>query len=256
MQFSGLNLSGITVGAAPLNTNYGLLTSAQIYFSAQTAIGSSADGTSIGSLTNLGVGGSTYTATAVAGYTQPTASTFAGQRMLRLDGYGSNQLGYDLATGFSASGDASLFVVTKNLVDSATYARVVGFGGQSGSYQNCFFGNSTNADGSGFLFRDTGDNGMSLTGLTASTGIKVFGMVKTGSSIVYYDNSTTPVSWGGTASGTYFFNTVGYRWFSNPPYVPQPSTGYLGDVAWYNTALSGTDAATVMTTLKARYNIA
>ena len=250
MQLNGLVLSGGSFGSSPVVVNTGIFAGAQIYFPVQSIIGSSADGASIGSLTNYGVAGSAYAATNVPGRTAPTAYTVGGARVLKLDGYGSNQYGYNLASTFTVT-TGSLFVVGWDAFgnDPLYQSRLMGFGGQSGTYTTCFFGWS-NLNNASFLFRDTGDGGLSLS-TGSSAGLRVFGIVKNGSSTTYWDNSTTPVS-GPSVSGTYGFNTVGYRNY----YFNQPSTGYLGDVAYWNTALTDYDAATVITTLKSMYNIA
>lgn len=239
---------GVSGGSTPLS-------SANIYYPMQDIIGSAANGSSVPVLTNYGTDSLTYDATAVGGYTQPTVATVGGYKVLSIQGYTQNQLGYNLSTAFDCSTNASLFMVGWNTITDYAYARAVAFGGQAGTYQRCFFGVGISSDNSSYLLRDTNDNGMTLTGLSPLSGLKAFGIVKTGTSIVYYDNNTTPVSWPGTASGTYAFNTVGWRYFGGAGFTPQPTTGYLGDMAWFSTALDSTSAGNVMTYLKNTYGI-
>lgn len=240
--------AGVQVGASTANA----LSSANIYYSIQDIIGSAVDGTSIASLTNYGVDGVTYAATNVPGRTAPTVITINGKKVLNLNGYGNNQWGYNIANAFTV-GNGSLFVVGWDAFgnDSLFQSRLMGFGGQRFSpYQVCFFGWS-NLNNASFLFRDTGDGGVTVYPSYSSAGLQVLGIVKTGSTVVYYDNTTTPVTFPGSVGGTFGFNTVGYRDYG----IQQPSTGYLGDVAWFDTALSTQEAGSVITQLKSIYNI-
>lgn len=105
-------------------------------------------------------------------------------------------------------------------------------------------------------FRVIGDDntGMELTSLyQTGTNLKVFGFIKTGSTINYYDNSTTPVTWGGSFSGNLGFNTVGYNKYWGG--YREISSGYLGDTAYYDYAVSNAKAGNIVTTLKTMYNI-
>ena len=229
------------------------LSSANIYYSMQSIINGAADGTSITSLTNYGTDGATYAATNVPGRTAPTVATVGGIKTLLMDGYGNNQWGYNIANAFTVS-NGSFFMVGWNAfgTDYNYQSRVMGFGGQRYTpYQLCFFGFSKLNNGS-FLFRDTGDSGVTVDPSFSSAGLQVLGIVKTGTTVVYYDNDTTPVTYPGVVIGNYGFNTVGYRSYG----IEQPSTGYLGDVAWFDTALSVQDAASIITQLKSIYNIA
>lgn len=239
---------GVSVGGDIPNNP---LTSANIWYNMQTNISGASDGTSISSLTNSGVDGTTYAATNVPGHVAPTVATVGGAKVLLINGYGLNQWGYNIANSFTV-GTGSLFMVGWDAfgTDYNYQSRVMGFGGQYGSpYQVCFFGWSY-LNNASFLFRDTGDGGLSLSSYS-SAGLQVFGIVKTGSTIKYYDNTTTPVS-SSVGFGTFGFNTVGYRAYG----INQPSTGYLGDVAWFNSALSDSDAGNVISYLKNTYNIA
>ena len=230
------------------------LSDANIYYPIQDIVNGAADGTAITTLPNSGTDGSMFDATLVAGSAAPTAATFSGTRVMQAQGYSQNQIGFNLPNTFDVSTNGSLFMVGKSTVTSPAYARAIAFGGQNGSYRACFFGISSESNASSFLLRNTGDGGMSLNGLVATSGLKAFGIIKTGNTIVYFDNSTTAVTWGGSASGTYAFNSVAYRYY-NSPFSPQPCTGYLGDMAWYDLAISVSKAQGIMSYLISLYNI-
>ena len=192
---------------------------------------------SVSYLSNAGTLGSGYNATDAGSV--PVVATQNSKKVLSFSG---SVAGYNIATPLDMSTGSMFFV------GQQTNNRMIAFGGQGATLQNCFFGYSAN-NGSVVLFRGTNDVGLDLSGLSAVSGLKVFGIVKNGSSITYYDNSTTGVST--TVSGTFEFNAVGYR----SGYGNQYSTGYMGDLAQWNIALTEGDAAGVVTALKSIYNI-
>ena len=127
-------------------------------------------------------------------------------------------------------------------------------GSATSTYGSSFFGWSA-GNNTGFLYRNSADGGKTFTGLASVAGLKAFGMIHntTANTYTYYDNSTTPVS-SAYVSGTYQFGKIGNRDYLNNP-NSQASTGFLGDVVVFNRVLTNTEAATVMTALKAKYNI-
>lgn len=237
--------TGITVGTGiTISGVLNPLTVADVYYPMQTIIGSTANNVAIGSLTNYGSGGAAYNASSLGG--DPVVATVNGRKVLYLDWF-SGKVGYNINSTFVLPNNASLFIV-----GTAAGDRLIGFGGQYQTYQNCFFGYGagTNTE---ILFRDTQDRGLTLSGLTSVSGLKAFGLVRTGNTVTYYDNTTTPASISLFPAETFGFNTVGYRYYGA---ANQRSTGYLGDLAYYSYALSQSDAATVITTLKTLYGIA
>lgn len=233
---------GITMTVSPMAT-------ASIYYSMQDIIGNAANGTSISSLTNSGKGGSAYNATNVAGKTAPTVATVNGAKVLTLNGNG-NIWGYDIATAFNVS-TGSLFMVGRA---TAEPARLIGFGhGTAPSGQDASFYGWTQLNNTAFLFRNVADDyNLTVENQPAATTMQVFGAVKTGpSTVIYSNNSTTPYTYPNSMTGTFEYNAVGYR----AGYNGQPSQGYLGDLAWFPTALSNQDAVIVINYLKSKYNI-
>lgn len=221
-----------------------VLSTANIYYPMQDIIGSAANGTSVAALTNYGTDGATYAATNYGGWTAPTVATQNTVKVLSFNISASNQYGYDIANTFPVT-SGSLFVVGWSYG-----SRFIGFGG-TGSYHYSFFGWSA-ANNGNFLFRDISDTGADMYPTYSSAALQVFGIVKTGSTVVYYDNTTTPVTYGSPVTGTYGYNAIGFR----SSYAGQTSTGYLGDLVYFNTALSNSDAGDIITYLKTIYNIA
>ena len=229
---------GVSLGAGVgVGVELNVLKTAAVYYDVQAITQGLDNGTSVTGLTNSGTLGSGYNATSAGSV--PVVGTQNSRRVLSFNG---SVLGYNLSSVLSMATGSMFFVGWQ------TANRLIAFGGQGGTYNNCFYGWSSN-NGTGLLFRNTGDSGLDLTGLTSVSGLKVFGIVKNGTSVTYYDNTTTAAS--GSASGTFGFNAVGYR----SGYGNQPSTGYLGDVAYWSTALDSSTAGTVITALKSIYNI-
>jgi hypothetical protein len=234
---------GIKFGVGVLIEPPSILAEASIYYDMQAIIGSASDGTSVSSLINYGTEGPTYDATNAIGWVAPTVATLNGAKVLTLIG-ANLQRGYDIANSFTVT-DGSLFMVAWT---TAEPARILGFGGSNGS----FFG-FTQLDGRVAFFRNINDNyDLTALDLPAVLGLRVFGVVKTGSSVVYYDNNTIPVTYNPGVSGDFTYSTVGYR----GGFGGQPSTGYLGDVAYYDRALSEFESARVVVELKSKYGIA
>ena len=244
---------GIKFGVGVLIQPALLLSDASIYYDMESIIGGASDGTAVSSLTNYGTEGSTYDASSVPGRVDPTVITINGKKVLNLNGYAGNQWGYNIANAFTV-GNGSLFVVGWDAFgnDGLFQSRLMGFGGQlSSPYQVCFFGFGK-LNNSSFLFRDTTDGGVTVDPSYSSAGLQVLGIVKTGSTVVYYDNTTVPATYPTPVTGTFGFNTVGYRSYG----IDQPSTGYLGDVLYYDRVLSEDESARVVTELKFKYGIA
>lgn len=229
--------AGVQLGSGiSINTNT-ILNTAAVYYSIQYATDGLSNGTNITSLTNLGTLGSSYDAASAGSV--PVVAT---QNSVKVLSFSGSVAGYNLSSVLDMSTGSMFFVGYQ------TANRLIAWGGQGATYSTCFFGYSTN-NGTGVLFRNTADGGVDFSGLTSVSGLKVFGIVKSGGTVTYYDNSTSGTVT--SASGTFGFNAVGYR----GGYGGQYSTGYLGDVAYWNTALSSGNAATVVTTLKSIYNI-
>jgi hypothetical protein len=224
--------AGVVVGAT-----INILETAAVYYNIQSATAGLDTGASVTSLTNQGTLGSGYNAASAGSV--PVVAVQNSRKVLSFSG---SPLGYNIPSVLNMSTGSMFFVGWE------TANRMIAFGGQGGTYNNCFYGYSAN-DNSVVLFRGTTDSGADLSGLTAVSGLKVFGIVKSGTSITYYDNTTTGAA--ATASGTFGFNAVGYR----AGYGNQPSTGYLADLAYWSTALDATTAGNVVTKLKTIYNI-
>ena len=229
---------GVSLGAGVgVGVELNVLKTAAVYYDVQAITQGLDNGTSVTGLTNSGTLGSGYNATSAGSV--PVVGTQNSRRVLSFNG---GVLGYNLSSVLSMATGSMFFVGWQ------TANRLIAFGGQGGTYNNCFFGYAAN-NGTTVLFRNTSDSGADLSGLTSVVGLKVFGVVKSNDNITYYDNTTT-----GAVTinpGTYSFNSVGYR----SGYGNQLSTGYLGDLAYWSTALSAGDAAGVITALKSIYNI-
>ena len=213
---------------------------ANIWLASYTLSGLS-NGTKVTSWTNLGKDGSTYNATNAT--TAPIKTTLSGIPTLQFNA--TTELVLNLANAFTATSDFSVFIVGYQ-----TANRVIGFGGASPN-GNCFWGYSAN-NGTSILLRNTSDVGLTVTGQTSVAGLKAYGVVKTGTtSTTTYDNGTTGVARAGI-SGNFIFGRIGSR----DAFSVQRSTGYIAEVLYFDSALSSTDAATVMTNLKQRNGIA
>jgi len=203
-----------------------------------------ADGTTISSVTNLGSAGGYYSVTAAANI--PTKATQRTYPVLNFNG--TNQLSYVLSNQIDITNQGSLF-----FVGYQTANRMIALGGAAPSNGNCFFGWGS-ANNTTFLLRNTADGGMTLNGLSSVAGLKAFGVIKTGSTVKYYDNNLSSATLTGI-TGTFIFGKVGDRDFSNNV-DNQPSTGVLGDVLYFRQAVDDAQAKKVMLTIKARYGIA
>ena len=229
---AGINLgAGVVVGGATA------LNSAAVYYSVQEATAGLNNGASVSSLQNFGTLGPSYDA--VSAGSVPVVGAQNGRKVLSFNG---SVLGYTIPSVLGMDTGSMFFVGWQ------TANRLIAFGGQGGTYNNCFFGYSNN-NGTGVLFRGIGDAGLDFTGLTSVSGLKVFGLVKSGSSVTVYDNSTTGANH--STPYTFGFNAVGYR----AGYGNQLSTGYLADLAYWSTALDAGTAGAVVTALKSIYNI-
>lgn len=218
-----------------------LAPTADIWFDS-ASLSSLTTNSKIASWTNKGTTGSTYDA---------TESTL-GPRKVIYNGYTALQFSSTdkrlvLANELTITG-GTLF-----MVGHQTASRLIAFGGVLGTGP-CFFGYSGD-NGTGVLYRNTFDGGLTLSSLNSVSGLKAFGLTITGtSSTTYFDNSTSPVSSSG-AAGTYKFKKIGVRDYGSTE-DSQPSTGYLTEILYFSTPLSNDDAATMMTGLKTKYGIA
>lgn len=229
---------GVSIGAGiNVGIESNILKTAAVYYNIQSATAGLETGASVTSLTNQGTLGSGYNAASAGSV--PVVAVQNSRKVLSFSG---SPLGYTIPSVLSMTTGSMFFVGWQ------TANRLIAFGGQGGTYNNCFFGWGAN-NGTTLLFRNTGDSGLDLTGLSSVSGLKVFGIVKSDTAVTYYDNTTTGVS--ASASGTFGFNAVGYR----AGYGNQPSTGYLADLAYWSTALDAGTAGSVVTALKSIYNI-
>lgn len=205
------------------------------------------NGSSLTSLINYGSGGSSYNASPSSGY-PPIKQTFGGFPAIYFDGQiGGNYRSLQMATAVNGSTSASLFMVGS----VAGNSRIVGFGGL-GADGKCYFGYDT-TNNTNFYYRNTVDNGLTLT-VSAVSGLKAFGIVISSGTAYYFDNSTSYTSVS-LAVGSYFFQKLGARdWGQSTD--NQSSYGYLTESIFYDSALSLSDAASVMTQLKNTYAIA
>ena len=205
------------------------------------SLSSYTDGDPITSIPNLGSG--TYTIT--SSVDSPTKQTVSGYPVINFNTV--DQISLLIDTPLDMSVDGSAFVVAWNnpsiLVLGGTYTN---------GTQACFFGWS-DALGGEILFRDINDSGLPDGDLlwTPAGGFEVLGIVKTGSTIKIYKNSTSSNTFTGM-TGIYQFDQIGKR----DEYGGQTSEGYMGDLLFYNYALSDTDAQSVITSLKTKYGIA
>lgn len=201
------------------------------------------DGTTVSTITNLGSGGSSYNGTASSNI--PTKSTYNGYTVLNFNT--TNMFSYTLGSALDASTNASLFFVGQ----VNTNPRLIALGGYGSTYRNCFFGWSVSTPVY-FLFRNTTDSGITanVSGMPVTLG--TVGLIKTGTTAnVYYNSSSSYTTYTGL-SGTYQFQKIGSRDY-NGVTDGQKSTGALGDVWFYNTALTATQAQKVMVYLKNLY---
>ena len=218
-----------------------------IRISAQSVIGT-ADGVTITAISNTGSGGATYDATSDSG-SPPVKQTASGNPVMRFNTTTAKSL--QLANFFDAASNSSLFMVA----DQTSTRCVVWGGGAVDGTGSCFFGYGAD-DGSTVLYRNSGDSGLTQGSLSAVTGLKVFGLVigADAGTLTYYDNSTTGVGASGTA-GTFRYRKIGAR-DSGGSVDAQPSGADIAEAIYYNSALSASDAAAVITTLKTLYGIA
>lgn len=219
-----------------------LAASAQIWLTT-TTLSAIPDSTQITSWVNQGAGGSAYNATEST--LGPLKVTYGGHPALQFNSSSYKKL--NLATEIDVT-TGSFF-----MVGYQTSSRMIALGGSLDSSSGaCFFGYS-GTDGSLVLLRNTSDSGYTSSTLTSVAGLKAFGIVKTSTTALsYYDNTPTETTSTGI-SGTYRFKKIGTRDYGSLD--SQPSTGYLTEVLYFNTALSSTDAAIVMAGLKAKYGI-
>jgi len=202
------------------------------------------DNTRVTNWINLGKDGSIYNATGTT--TAPIKTTLSGIPTLQFNA--TTDIVLALANAFTATSNCSFFIVGYQ-----TANRLLGFGGASPN-GNSFWGYSGN-NGVTALLRNTSDAGLTVSSQTSVAGLKAYGVVKTGTtSTTTYDNSTTGVGRAGI-SGNFIFGKIGTRDFSNIA-DNQRSTGYIAEVLYFDSALSATDAATVMTNLRQRNGIA
>jgi len=211
-------------------------TTALIWLSGDTIAGLP-DGTEVSTWTNLGQGGASYNASAS---TNPCKKvTFGG--MPAID-FAASGIGFDLVTPVTLTGgNATLVLVTKQ---SAT--RVVALGRKAGG---CFWGSTTNNNGSFYLYRDTADTGWSPSTLVSVAGYKVFCIQVIGTtSITYFDNSVTPASVSAPLGGTFLFDVVGYR-------GAQTSRGYAAEIMVFTSVIPVSTCQTLVSALKVKYNV-
>lgn len=236
------SLLGTQVGSVPTTVST-IGTNALIWLSGDT-VASLADGTTVTTWTNLGVGGASYNVSASVSI--PTKTTFGGKPAIRFNT--TNQVSYNLVTPVTLTGgNCTLVLVTKQ-----SALRVVALGGKTPN-GSCFWGNSSNT-GSAYLYRNTADTGWSPTTLASVAGHKVFCAQITGTtSVTYFDNSITPVSVSAPLTGTFIFGKVGARDYSGNN--SQPSDGYIAEIMVFTSIVPVSTCQTLVDALKAKYGV-
>lgn len=223
----------------------GLAATADMWLTAYDFSGTP-DSTQITSWTNSGTGGSTFNA---------SNSSSDGPLKVTYSGYPALQFNSTTYKKLNLATEIDLVTGSVFFVGHQVSSRMIALGGSlDTSSGNCFYGYS-GANNTSVLLRNTFDGGLTLSSLSSVSGLKAFGVVKTSNTALsYYDNSPTQTTSTGI-SGTYKFKKIGSRDYSNS-LDSQPSTGYLTEVLYFNSALSSTDAAIIMSGLKSRYGIA
>lgn len=211
--------------------------------SALDSLSTYTDGTAITSIPNLGTGSYAITSSS----NSPTKQTYGGYPVINFNAY--DQIYLSIDTVLDMSTDGSVFVV--GYMTTMWYALIVLGGSYATGTQSCFFGWTPALSGL-ILLRDTTDSGLGdgTAPWTPVSGLTVLGIVKSGSTIKVFNNSTSYDTYTGL-TGTYQFDKIGER----EDYGVQASEGYIGDILFYDTALSDTDAQSVITSLKTKYGI-
>lgn len=232
---------GVTFLAPPI------LYQAVVYYNMNYSLGNLSVNSSITSLENVGIGGSAYnaivTGSAPVVDTIPDSNQPIPYKVIKLSGGAS---GFNVSNIMSMSGSGSMFYIGYQ----SNAVRLAAFGG-SGSYASCYFG-TAGTNSTDFLFRDTTDGGITQS-IGQFNGYRILGIVKNGTSASVYEytppNYTTPGTLNKISTtagaGTFNFNTVGFR-----TYFTQYSTGYLGDLAYFNRALTDDEVTQVVNQLK------
>jgi len=217
-------------------------TAPYIYFSFKEQIGTDADGTLYSTFENQGSAGDTYDLELHTNANRPEADTDAtitgGTKALAFNSSDNLRFTkYTLPTNWT-------FV----FIAHQSSTRMIGFGG---SDDNTFFGWS-GSNNTSFLARAGNDAGMTQSSLSSLAKMKSFVVRKSGNNLDYWDNSNTKVSYSTTFTTSGFdIGQIGARG-SGPT---QASTGFLGDVAIYTTALSDADCAAMAAALNTKYNV-
>ena len=160
----------------------------------------------------------------------------------------STRLCFNISSPIDAtSSPGTFFFVGRSLT-----GRMIALGGATPTYGSSFFGWTGSGDTT-ILFRNSADAGV-LAGATENNNLGVVAVVKNGSIANTYINSLTYTQTTGL-SGSFIYQKIGARDYLNV-LNSQTSNGYLGDVIYYNRALSDSEIQLVITTLKAKYGIA
>jgi hypothetical protein len=184
-------------------------------------------------LTNFGTGGTQYNALKIVNTTgcQYAAGAYGGSYI----GGGNN---IQTTIDFSYTVPGTIF-----------WVMAIG-----GSSTGITFGNSggtawigcNNINGTSIGITNNSGTTTSKTGLTPNTTeLKVYGVVRDGSTTVLYPNTTTSVSLTNGPTGTTTFNAIGLRSTGS-----QRDTGYWTDILYWDRALTPTEAAEIVTWLK------
>lgn len=215
-----------------------------IYFSFKEQIGTDANSTLYSSFTNQGSGGSTYDLTLHTNANRPEADTDAtitgGTKVLSFNG--NDNLRFN---NYAMPGSWT-FV----FIGHCSSTRLIAFGGKN----NPTFLGYYQANNTGVLARNEQDVGMTQASLSSTSTMKTFVVRLDGDTLDYWDNSSTKVNYSTTFyTNNFNIGCVGGRQYSGSLF--QPSVGYLGDIAIYNTALSDADCAAMASALNTKYNV-
>ena len=215
-----------------------------IYFSFKEQIGTDANATLYSSFVNQGSGGSTYDLELHTSANRPEADTDAtitgGTKALSFNG--NDNLRFN---NYAMPGSWT-FV----FIGHCSSTRLIAFGGKN----NPTFLGYYQANNTGVLARNQSDVGMTQSSLSSTSTMKTFVVRLDGDTLDYWDNSSTKVNYSTTFyTNDFNIGCVGGRQYSGSLF--QPSVGFLGDIAIYNTALSDTDCAAMAAALNTKYNV-
>jgi hypothetical protein len=223
-------------GQAQLLPANEILAQSTLWISPALQLSGVPNGTSLGSLTNYGIGGQTLTQG--TGSAQPTKqSSGTGIPVVRSTEVGASRMLINPGISISSGTNLTLAIVTQVFGN-----RAIGFGGNDST----FWGLGPNL----VLFRDGVDGGVTYASpVTFTSTLNAIVLVKTGNNCDIYIN-TNVLRTTATASGSFNFN-----WFSFRATAGQYSDASFGDIAYIPRAINSGEITSVMNYLVSTYGI-